>query len=278
MKNVAGWNPLCRQEAMTSACPSSNVRIRQFLRFPTVPFLFGVVFVALMGGCRYQKPIDLNSPWLPRQQVWAVAPLANESGVSAVDRLAVSDALVLETASIDGVDVLPLNRTLEAMTALQIGLNGIPTNEEFQVLIQELGVDAILVGTVIAYDPYQPLRFGASIQLIEASGQVAQAFDPRSLTMAVSERGVQTGLSGPSPLVQASGIFDAENHGVLMSLERYAAGRSTHELARSGVGLYLLDMDEFSEFVFHELLDRLLGQAQAHMGSDAAGSIASGTP
>jgi len=278
MKNVAGWNPLCRQEAMTSACPSSNVRNRQFLRFPTVPFLFGVVFVALMGGCRYQKPVDLNSPWLPRQQVWAVAPLANESGVSAVDRLAVSDALVLETASIDGVDVLPLNRTLEAMTALQIGLNGIPTNEEFQVLIQELGVDAILVGTVIAYDPYQPLRFGASIQLIEASGRVSQAFDPRSLTMAVSERGVQTGLSGPSPLVQASGIFDAENHGVLMSLERYAAGRSTHELARSGVGLYLLDMDEFSEFVFHELLDRLLSQAQAHLGSDPAGSMASGTP
>lgn len=278
MKNVAGWNPLCRQEAMTSACPSSNVRNRQFLRFPTVPFLFGVVFVALMGGCRYQKPVDLNSPWLPRQQVWAVAPLANESGVSAVDRLAVSDALVLETASIDGVDVLPLNRTLEAMTALQIGLNGIPTNEEFQVLIQELGVDAILVGTVIAYDPYQPLRFGASIQLIEASGRVSQAFDPRSLTMAVSERGVQTGLAGPSPLVQASGIFDAENHGVLMSLERYAAGRSTHELARSGVGLYLLDMDEFSEFVFHELLDRLLSQAQAHLGSDPAGSMASGTP
>jgi len=243
-----------------------------------VPCLFGVLFVVLMGGCQYQKPVDLNSPWLPRQQVWAVAPLANESGVSAVDRLAVSDALVLETASIEGVDVLPLNRTLEVMTALEIGLEGIPTLEEYQVLIRELGVDAILVGTVIAYDPYQPLRFGASIQLVEASGPIAGGFDPRALTMSVSEGAVLPGIAGSGPLTQASGIFDAENHGVLQDLERYAAGRSTHELARSGVGLYLLDMDEFSEFVFHELLDRLLVQASARLDAGPSGAAAELAP
>ena len=61
--------------------------------------------------------------------------------------------------------------------------------------------------------------------------------------------------------LQASGIFDAENHGVLIALERYAAGRSTHTMARSDVGLYLLDMDGYTEFVFHQLLSRLLGEA-----------------
>lgn len=250
---------------MTSACPSLPFRIRQFLRHPSVPLLAGVLFVALSGGCRYQAPTGLNSPWLPRQQVWAVAPLANESGVSSVDRLAITDSLILETASIDGVDVLPLNRTLDAMLALEIGLDGIPTVEEYQVLLQTIGADAILVGTVIAFDPYQPLRLGASIQLIEAPDAPQAGFDPRALTLSISDRANQPRQEPPAPLIQASGIYDAENHGVLIALEAYAKGRSTHDLARSGVGLYLLDMDEYSEFVFHELLNRLIVRAQIAM-------------
>ena len=227
-----------------------------------VSSLFVVVCVVLAGGCRYQKPTNLSSPWLPRQQVWAVAPLANESGVSTVDRLAVTDALVLEASSIEGVDVLPLNRTLETMLALEIGLDGIPTLEEYQILLETLGADAILVGTVIAFDPYQPLRLGASIQLIQPDQASRQSADPRSLSMTLGGH-APAAQPAPSPLLQASGIYDAENHGVLMALEQYAAGRSTHELARSGVGLYLLDMDEYSEFVFHQLLARLTSEAGA---------------
>ena len=233
-----------------------------------VPSLFVVVCVVLAGGCRYQKPTNLSSPWLPQQQVWAVAPLANESGVSSVDPLSVTDALVLEAASIEGIDVLPLNRTLETMLALQIGLDGIPTLEEYRMLLDTLGADAILVGTVIAFDPYQPLRLGASIQLIQPDQVAQRSVDPRSLSMSLGDHAPATQPT-PSPLLQASGIFDAENHGVLMALETYAAGRSTHELARSGVGLYLLDMDEYSEFVFHQLLTRLTSEAGTMSASAA---------
>lgn len=246
---------------MTSACPPYTSRDRQFLPVPMITLLAGVLLVVLAGGCRYQAPKGLESPWLPRQQVWAVAPLANESGVSTVDRLAITDSLILETASITGVDVLPLNRTLEVMLAMGIGLDGIPTLEEYQRLLETLGADAILVGTVIAFDPYQPLRLGASIQLIEPSGAAQASFDPRILTLSVSDRAPGSDRP-PSPLIQASGIFDAENHAVLMAVEDYARGRSTHDLARSGVGLYLLDMDEYSEFVFHELLERLINNAE----------------
>ena len=263
---------------MTSACPSLCVRIRQFLRVPMRAPSIAAICVVLAGGCRYQEPTNLSSPWLPRQQVWAVAPLANESGVSTVDRLAITDSLVLETASIDGVDVLPLNRTLDAMLALQIGLDGIPTLEEYQVLLQSLGADAILVGTIIAFDPYQPLRLGASIQLIEGDAAAPQSFDPRSLSMALSDRGQGREPIAPSPLLQASGIYDAENHGVLMALERYASGRTTHELARSGVGLYLLDMDEYSEFVFHELLRRLTSSVPTDRGGASSGSRVAAAP
>ncbi|MEE2680865.1 MAG: hypothetical protein VX641_00670 [Planctomycetota bacterium] len=219
-------------------------------------------------------PTSLDSPWLPRQQVWAIAPLANESGVSPVDRLGITDSLVLETASVNGIDVLPLNRTLEVMLALDIGLDGIPTRAEYQQICTVLGADAILVGTIMAYDPYQPLRLGSSIQLIRPHDRNSMvAFDSRSVTMAVGgdTRNQAEALVFRDYLpIQASGIFDAENHAVLMAMEAYSEGRSTQNLARSDLGLYHLDMDDYAEFVFHQLLSRLLNEASASQSAGTA--------
>ena len=250
---------------------------RQFLPYPPAFRLLGVLIVLIvLGGCQYKMPTSLTSPWLPRQQVWAIAPLANESGVSHVDRLSITDSLVLEAASIDGVDVLPLNRTLEVMLALDIGLEGIPSAADYQQICSVLGADGILVGTIMAYDPYQPLRLGSSIQLIRPHDRNARVtFDARSVTMALggddpAPAGMVYRTSRP---IQASGIFDAENHRVLMAMEAYSEGRSTQNLARSDLGLYHLDMDDYAEFVFHQLLSRLLNEAS--MTESAGTAVAS---
>ena len=185
-----------------------------------------------------------------------------------------TDSLVLETASIDGIDVLPLNRTLEVMLALDIGLDGIPSPSEYRQICNVLGADGILVGTIMAYNPYQPLRLGSSIQLIRPQGRNSRiTMDPRSLTMALGEapsaasRATSSGFGVP---IQASGIFDAENHGVLLAMEAYSEGRSTHNLARSDLGLYHLDMDDYAEFVFHQLLSRLLDEASLNRSAGTA--------
>ena len=230
----------------------------------------GLALVA--SGCAKPKPISLTSPWMPRQEVWAVAPLANESGVSHVDRLAITDGLVLEVASINGVDVLPLNRTLETMLSLNIGLDGIPDEAQYRELCQVLNADAILVGTIIAYDPYQPLRFGSSLQLIrnEASSTPPE-FDSRALSMSLG--GVlQPVVNAPvrTRPIQSSGIFDTENFDVRAKMQAYSTGRSTHELARSDLGLYHLDMDDYAEFVFHQLLERLLREAKYVESAESA--------
>ena len=253
---------------------------RQFLPYPPAFRLLGVLIVLIvLGGCQYKMPTSLTSPWLPQQQVWAIAPLANESGVSHVDRLRITDSLVLETASVTGIDVLPLNRTLEAMLALNIGLDGIPSAADYQQLCSVLGADAILVGTIMAYDPYQPLRLGSSIQLIRPHDRNARVtFDPRSVTMALGgdSSGSESMVFRQALPVQASGIFDAENHGVLMAMEAYSEGRSTHNLARSDLGLYHLDMDDYAEFVFHQLLLRLLDEASVNQSAGTA--VASAGP
>ena len=246
---------------------------RHFLRIKSLVRLligFGVIFT--VAGCAKPKPVSLTSPWMPRQQVWAIAPLANESGVSHVDRLAITDGLVLEAASIRGVDVLPLNRTLETMLSLNIGLDGIPNEEEYRELCQVLNADAILVGTIIAYDPYQPLRFGSSLQLIrnEAGPSVAR-IDPRALSMSLGGAS-EAVMRAPEPTrpIQSSGIFDTQNHDVLARMTSYSTGRSTHDLARGDLGLYHLDMDDYAEFVFHQLLERLLREASYVESADSA--------
>ena len=253
---------------------------RQFLPVsPTFRLLSLLITLIVLGGCQYKMPSALKSPWLPQQQVWAIAPLANESGVSHVNRLGITDSLVLETASVNGIDVLPLNRTLEVMLALDIGLDGIPSRSEYQQICSVLGADAILVGTIMAYDPYQPLRLGSSIQLIRPHGRNALVtFDSRSVTMAVGGDGQSTErlIFRESLPIQASGIFDAENHGVLIAMEAYSQGRSTHNLARSDLGLYHLDMDDYAEFVFHQLLSRLLNEAS--MTQPAGTAVASAGP
>lgn len=250
-----------------------NAIFRQILRNRTVARLAmwsGLLLVA--SGCAKPKPVSLTSPWMPRQQVWAIAPLANESGVSHVDRLAITDGLVLEAASIQGVDVLPLNRTLETMLSLNIGLDGIPDESEYLELCQVLNADAILVGTIIAYDPYQPLRFGSSLQLIRNQTRAtAPGFDPRALSMSLGGAD-QALIQAPIQTrpIQSSGIFDTENFDVRTKMEAYSTGRSTHDPANGDLGLYHLDMDDYAEFVFHQLLERLLREANYAESADSA--------
>ena len=246
---------------------------RQILRHKAIiRMLVGCGLVLVASGCAKPRPVSLTSPWMPRQQVWAIAPLANESGVSHVDRLAITDGLVLEVASIKGVDVLPLNRTLETMLSLNIGLDGIPNESDYRELCQVLNADAILVGTIIAYDPYQPLRFGSSLQLIRNNDASAPAqFDPRALSMSLggtSDAVVRAPIQ--TRPIQSSGIFDTENYDVRAQMEAYSTGRSTHDLARNGLGLYHLDMDDYAEFVFHQLLERLLREAAYAESADSA--------
>ena len=264
-------------------CFTMNTRSLQFGRISegfrhilrnraVIRLLIGLGLVLVVSGCAQPKPTSLTSPWMPRQQVWAIAPLANESGVSQVDRLAITDGLVLEAAGINGVDVLPLNRTLQTMLSLNIGLDGIPDEAQYRELCQVLHADAILVGTIIAYDPYQPLRFGSSLQLIRNEPTSASPqFDPRALSMSLGEA-ADTVMRAPlrSRPIQSSGIFDTENFDVRTKMEAYSTGRSTHDLASNDLGLYHLDMDDYAEFVFHQLLERLLREATYVESADSA--------
>jgi len=198
--------------------------------------------VSLSLGCASEKP-ELTAPGIhtaPYDQrdgeaLWALVPLANESGTTLVDPLAVSDALVAAAQEIRGVRCLPVNRVIETMRAMGMS-EGVRSEAEARALAQRLGVEGILVGTITAWDPY----------------------DPRQLTRATTDSGeqTQTNFSSRQPVV-ISEHLDARSHEVQLRLKQFAQGRSDKGSAY-GWRIYLASMDLYTNFAAYELVGKLL--------------------
>ena len=220
----------------------------------------------LLAGCAHRPPPreTLAAPYYP-PQVWAVAPPANETGVSIVDTGAVADMIAQELQAVDGIDVLPVNRVLAAMRHLE--MKSVATADDARVLIDLLDVDAVLVSTVTAYDPYPPLRLGLAAQ-VHGRTRPRSAIDPTSLVRTTSGEPLGP-MSSVRPLATAAAIFDARDHETLGRLEVYAASRHVPDSAY-GPEVYLVSLDLFTQFAAHRLLHELLWQERMRAASATA--------
>lgn len=215
-----------------------------------------LVMLIVVCGCAQQRTmVVLRAPYETRQ-VWAVVPLMNESGVSDVDTFHLADLIAEEIQQVERLDALPVNRVIAAMRELE--LREVRTTGDARVLMNVLGVDGLVVGTVTAYDPYRPLRLGVAMQLF-ASGQAAEyaSFDPRELSTATVGEVAPGGVAAERAVAQSAGVFDATNHRTLEQLRRYAAGRAEPDSA-FGEQIYLVSMDRFARFASYQLVAELL--------------------
>ncbi|MFT5424203.1 MAG: hypothetical protein ACI89L_001997 [Phycisphaerales bacterium] len=220
--------------------------------------------VTLTLGCASNEPAltppgMLIGPYDTRdgEVLWALVPLANESGTSAVDPLAVSDAVVAAAQEIRGVRCLPVNRVIETMRAMGL-TQGVRSEAEARALAKRLGVEGILVGTITAWDPYEPPTIGLSLAFFPATVNSAADIDPRQLTRASTDAGgqPQTNFSSRQPVV-ISEHLDARSHEVQLRLKQFAQGRSD-EGSAYGWRIYLASMDLYTNFAAYELVGKLL--------------------
>ena len=214
------------------------------------------IVCAMVVGCgpRIDEPAVYASPY-PAPKLWAVMPFRNESGTTIPDGVRLADKLTQRLQQIDGIDVLPVNRVIEAANATEIG--PIDSVGEAISLMQALDVDGLIVGSISAWDPYEPPKIGATIQLYSRRNPGnSSAVDTRSLTYAATDQELPGTTRFDQPVATAGGYFDAANGGVLKRLTAYAEGRSGYE-SPSGWRAYLINMDLYSEFVSHELMRRL---------------------
>jgi hypothetical protein len=220
------------------------------------------VFLMLFAmGCSNQQTAErLNSPYQSRR-VWAVTPFANESGSAFADSFTLADQFVRQLDTTPGIDVLPLNRTLAAMEAMK--LRGVSSQAEAMGLMKSLGVDGLIVGTVSAFDPYDPPKLGVAIELYTSERMERQdLLDVRDLSTAATppnEIRFANFRTPSQPVSIVSDVFDAKDPNVTRLLKRFATDRgSDGETSDESWHRYRISMDLYSEFVSYVVSWRLL--------------------
>lgn len=195
-----------------------------------------------------------------RKQVWAVAPAVNLSGQRQVDPLLQADLLYQQLQQVQGITAIPVNRVVEVYASLRI--EKVQSPEQAALVCELLGCDGLLVPTVTIYDPYNPPKFGAVIQLFRSAGSMSKT---ASLDVRELARQAAPGPNEPLPhggdFEQAVGMFDASNGTIRESLIAYADGR--HDpVGPLGNKEYFVSMDRFCGFAFYSLLRELIEPAQ----------------
>lgn len=214
-----------------------------------------------------ETPATLTAPYkAPGERLWAVAPLRNESGVGVIDPLTVSDRLVSQLSEVNGISALPMNRTLAAMRALNLG--SIDTPAQAMALARTLKADAVVVGSITAWNPYQPLQIGLNLGVFSDSKTMLPDRDESVTAEELLEfRKARTDSPAaygpaPGPLSAVSVMLDADNHAVLTDVKRYATGRVDRDSAM-GWEVFTKSMARFTDFAcFRSTELLLLAEAQ----------------
>ena len=217
--------------------------------------------VALLTGCSHHEPQYGTEHQLAlpgkHQQVRAVAPAVDLSGEN-VDPLLQADIVFGQLQQVRGLTCIPVNRVVEVYASLKIAQ--IQSEDQAKVVCDLLGCDALIVPTVTLYDPYNPPKFGASLQLFEKSGfSRVQQVDARELSREATPGPMQS-LPATGNFVQAVGMFDASNGTTRQALFLYAEGR--HDPAGPlGSKEYLVSMDRYCGFAYASLIRDLVYRA-----------------
>jgi len=140
-----------------------------------------------------------------------------------------------------------------------------------------LNIDGLIVGTVTAYDPYQPPVLGLTLQLVTSGRGEVRRSDAsinsgkgvRILGASPSDRNLPGLRRFTQPVSSVSAIVDASDHSVLLDVKRFAEGRTDPDTAL-GWEKYLYSMDAYTLYVSHRLIRDLLNQEQLRLGSEMA--------
>jgi hypothetical protein len=228
---------------------------RRIRTFAGLAFLIALA----LSGCKNHEPqygteVQLAMPGL-RRQVWAVAPTVDLSGEN-IDPLLQSDIVYNQLQQVRGLTVVPVNRVVEVYASLKIAQ--IQSEEQAAVVCDLLGCDALLVPTVTLYDPYNPPKVGASLQLFQKSWSFARPpnVDPRELSRQAAPE-LNQSLPATGGFLQVVGMFDASNGTTREAMWMYAEGRNDPK-GPLGPKEYLVNMDRYCGFAYSALIKDLL--------------------
>jgi hypothetical protein len=163
---------------------------------------------------------------------------------------------------------------LDAMAALEMAHPQTPA--DLDRLARTLGADGVIVGSITAYDPYEPI-LGIALGLyarpgaLEHGGSEELEIDPRQLReqpTTYDHFGTERSM-GRGPASSVMLVLDGRDHDVKMRVRRYAQGRGEGE-SSLGWERYLRSMPEFERFVTFESVGLLLQREWVRLARDRA--------
>jgi len=125
--------------------------------------------VGLQSGChilpqRLDRP-HLHNPF-PQLKKVAVVPFFNQSGFPRINGAEVANSYRHQLQQIRGFEVVPVGVVDQYLSRNPIPVNQMP---DFQQLARDLGVDAVVVGSITDYDPYYPPKMGLAVRWYAAN-------------------------------------------------------------------------------------------------------------
>lgn len=214
--------------------------------------------VGLLAGCEAQpapygrEDITFAPKYAPRS--FAIAPAINLSGQRQPDPLLQADLVFNEFQQVRGITVVPVNRVVQAYAGL--GLRQVESPEQAAQVCEAIGVDALVVPTITAFDSYDPPKMGASLQtFVRKSRNGAGQIDVRQLGRSSTER-LQS-MSKNADFIQAAKLFDAAAGTTRIRVSEYARGR-IDPTSPLGEREFYMNMDRYAAFVWHELIEETL--------------------
>lgn len=113
---------------------------------------------------RLDRP-HIHNPF-PQLRKVAVVPFFNQSGFPQLNGADVANSYRHQLQQIPGFEVLPIGVVDHHLARQPIPVDQAP---DFQQLARDLGVDAIVVGSITDFDPYYPPRMGLAVRWYAAN-------------------------------------------------------------------------------------------------------------
>ncbi len=128
-----------------------------------------IALIAFSTGCSLlpdiRKKPQYNNPF-PQLSSIAILPFVNQSEEPTLSAERVTLAYINEMQAIPGFEVLPLG---VVRSKLQEYDRPLQSGEDFQAFARYLGVDAVLLGSVVDYAPYYPPRMTLKVNWYAAN-------------------------------------------------------------------------------------------------------------
>ncbi len=236
----------------------ARVPKRDVYRPLLILILAAVIFVA---GC---GPVDTvkrsyKNPYHPKIWTVAVVPFVDHSGFGSSEAMpeAVTDEFYAELQQVDGLHVMPVNRVKEAM--FQLNMDKVANKTDVTALAETLDVDAVIVGSISAYDPYRPPRLGMIIELYDRQDwkfkDPLNTVDPGEL----AKSGRPFDLKPVDPInkgLRVVRVLDADNEKVVARIKEYA--RCYSDKGNPWDWEKYLTSRNYLRFVSHEIIGEML--------------------